>query len=321
MRVPFLVLALAACLVLGPVADALAKSSGGSRGSFSSSGSRSSSSGWSSSTRPSAPSQPSGSTGSSGWSSSTTQRQATPSPSGQPQATQPAPSTSGTWSSSTGQSAAPGQTARPGQTSAFSSAGGDAVKRQAASGSYQDYQAKYSKTGNALNDTSGGRPILNPNRTFNSYKDYDAYRGNYYAGRGWSAPGYAFGSFSGFGMWDAMFLWFMMSHLSGPSFFYNHQADPGVQAFQKEAQRLSESNADLKKQLDEVNAKLDDLKKSGQPVDPKAVPQDVDPNIMLAKPPVVDSPKDSGHGLTWVLFGLAALAGVSYFAFFRRKSA
>ncbi len=177
----------------------------------------------------------------------------------------------------------------------------------AATRSYQDYQGQFAKSGNAV-PGAGGQPILNPNRKFGSYNEYNSYRNSYYGSRGWSAPGYAFGGFSSFGMWDAMFLWFMMSHAGGSSFFYNHQNDPGVQAFQKEAQTLAASNEDLKKQVAEMNTKLDDLKKSGAPVDPKAMPADVDPNVALAKPPVDDTPKSSGGWFFPLAMGGLALA-------------
>lgn len=325
-------------LVLAPTAESLAKSSG-SRSSFSSRGSSSgsgwssssrsssgwsgsskssgSSSGWSSSSKPSGSSSgwsgtsrpsDSGSSGSSGWGAS---RQAAPSSS---------PSSGSGWSNSSG--ASQSSSARPGSGSAFSSSGSGAVKRQASTSSYRDYQGRFGKSGNAVSGNSTGeRPILNPNRSFNSYGDYNRYRDNYYSGRGWSAPGYAFGSYSSFGMWDAMFMWFMLSHLtSGSSFFYNHQSDPGVQAFQKEAQRMAESNADLKKQVDELNAKLDDMKKSGVAPDPNTpLPADVDPNVALAKPKIAESSPGGG----WLLPATAALAAILAIGYFmtRRRSA
>ena len=124
-------------------------------------------------------------------------------------------------------------------------------------------------------------------------------------------------------MWDAMFLWFMMSHAGGGSFFYNHQNDPGVQAFQKEAQSMAASNEDLKNQVAEMNTKLDDLKKSGAPVDPKALPADIDPNVALAKPPVDEAPKSSGGGWFFpvAMGGLALALGWMLFNRIRKRSA
>ncbi|MFP5240449.1 MAG: hypothetical protein ACLGQW_11520 [Acidobacteriota bacterium] len=325
-----LALALALCMVFGPAALSLAKSSSSSsRGSFSSSGSRSSSSsGWSSSSKPSSSSSSTGTSSSSGWSSSGSSSTSKPSTSGTsastPPASAPAQSTSSqpgqsSWSNSSG--AATSQGSKPSGTSAFSSSGTSSVNKTAATKSYQEYQGQFGKSGNPVNPGQVGtsKPILNQNRSFGSYQDYSNYRGNYYAGRGWSAPGYAFNSYSSFGMWDAMFMWFMLSNLtSGSSFFHNHQNDPGVQAFKQEAQKLSESNADLKKQLDELNAKLDTMKKDGTPVDPNAMPKDVDPNVVMAQPKI--ETKNAASNMLWPIVGLVAIGGAAYFMFFRRRA-
>ncbi|MFP5222039.1 MAG: hypothetical protein ACLGSA_07095 [Acidobacteriota bacterium] len=321
-----LALAVALMLIVGPTGLAFAKKSGGG-GSFSSGGSRSGSSGWSSSSRPGtpppAPSSPSPSGGTSGWSSSKPAAPSQPTQPGQPGApAQSSPASPGGFSNSGGASS--GTASRSAGTSAFSSSGADAAKRQAATTSYQGYQGLYSKSGNAVPGQVGtNKPILNQNRTFGSYQEYNGYRDNYYAGRGYSAPGYAFNSFSRFGMWDAMFMWFMLSNMtSGAGFFHNNQNDPGVKAFKEEAAKLSESNADLKKQLDEMNAKLDSMKKDGVPVEPGSVPKDVDPNIALAEPKIDDSKGDSGKssgGLFWPLATMAVLGGGALWMFNRRR--
>jgi hypothetical protein len=318
MPAKYLALMLAGLLALAPACPVWAKSGGSS---FSSGGSRSSSSGWSSSSRPSAPAATSTprSAAPSGWSNSTQ----SPAPAQNPS---PAPSSKGAWSNSTGQSA--GQASQPRSGSAFSSSGNTAVNRQAAATSYQEYQGRFAKTGNPAQPGSAGSGPT-PTRTFNNYHDYYNYRDNYYAGRGFATPGWAFMSYPRFGLWDSLFLWYMLSHLSGPGFFYNHQSDPGVQAFQTEAQRLAQSNTDLKKQLDEMNTKLDDLKKANTPVDPKAMPEGVDPSLALAQPPVTqaqarqEAPEPqpssgSGNTLTWALVFLTGILGVAYFVARRR---
>lgn len=308
-----LALAVALMIVVGPTGFAVAKKGG----SFSSGGSRSGSSGWSSSSKPSTPA-PSQSGSSSGWSGS---KPSTTQPSAPAKSSQTAP---GGFSNSSG--AASGTASKAGGTSAFSSAGASTAQRQAATTSYKGYQGLYSKPGNPVGagQVSTGKPILNQNRSFGSYKDYNGYRDNYYAGRGYAAPGYAFNSFSRFGMWDAMFMWFMLSNMtSGAGFFHNNQSDPGVKAFKEEAAKLSESNADLKKQLDEMNAKLEGMKNEGVPVDPSAFPKDVDPNIALADPKIDESMRDSEEssgGLFWPLAAAAALGGGALWMFNRRRA-
>lgn len=323
MRLRILPLLLAAALIALPGADALAKSS-----SFSSGGGRSSSSGssgWSSSSRPSSPS-PSSSGGSSGWSSGSSASKpssgATPPLSSQPAQQSGTQSGQSGWSNSSGASAQ--GAAKPGTASSFSSSGNASVNRMASTRSYQEYQGQFAKGGNAV-PNAGGQPILNPGRTFNTYNEYNTYRTNYYGSRGWFAPGYAYGGYSSFGMWDAMFLWFMLSHAGGGSFFYNHQNDPGVQAFQRETQTLAASNEDLKKQVSELNTKVEELKKSGAPVDPKALPPDVDPAVAMAKPPVAEAESPQGSGGGWffpMLMGASALVlGLMLFNRIRRRSA
>jgi len=121
-----------------------------------------------------------------------------------------------------------------------------------------------------------------------------------------------------------MFLWFMIRSASGPSFMYNHQNDPGVQAFKKEADKLAEDNTELKKQLAEVNAKVDQLKKEGKPVDPQYIPKDVDPALALAADRVVKEPdqapkKEGGSkGIGMAVLALGVL-GVLAFILVRRK--
>jgi len=212
------------------------------------------------------------------------------------------------------------QSSRSG-TSAFSSSGADFLRRQAATSSYQGYQGLYAKPNNPINpnQVTTDKPILNRSRTFNSWQDYSGYRDNYYSGRGWSAPAWSFGGHSSFGMWDAMFMWFMLSHLtSGAGFFYNHQNDPGVQAFRQEADKLALSNADLKNQVDALNAKLDELKKSGAPIDPTAAPAGVDANVAMARPEI-HAQENAGQTLFWPVVGLICAGGVFYLLFMRKR--
>jgi len=119
-----------------------------------------------------------------------------------------------------------------------------------------------------------------------------------------------------------MFLWFIMRQASGPSFMYNHQNDPGVQAFKKEAEKLSADNADLKKQLDELNGKVEQLKKDGKPVDPKYMPEGVDPAIAQAAERVVkeEAPKKDGgsKGMVTALVALGVF-GLLGFILVRKK--
>ncbi|MYL83503.1 hypothetical protein GTA51_10240 [Desulfovibrio aerotolerans] len=350
----FLLLALA--LVLGgqPAQAKSSKSSSSSGGksssSFSSSGKSSSSSsgkssGWSNSLTPSAPAAPAkpSSSSSSGWGNSSAPSApgsakpgSTPAsdpgsgkaPSGwgnsapkaaPAQSSTPKPATGGAWSNSTGTSAAPGADSGRSKSS-FATTGQTAVQKEASTKAYNEYKGKFAKPDNPVRD-SGAASGPQPTRTWDSYRDYSNNRDNYYAGRGWSAPGYAYRSAPSFGLWDAMFLWFMLRQASGPSFLYNHQGDPGVQAFRQEADKLAASNEDLKKQLADVDAKIAQMRKDGVPVDPKNL-DGVDPSVALAAERVVreDAAKASGLG-SWVwILGAGVAVAVLFLLLTRRRA-
>jgi len=313
-RILFLLLLLVLA-VGGQQAQAKKNSSSfSSGGKVSSSSSSTKSSGWSnSSSAPAAPAAaPRQSAPATGWSNSAPQT-AKPQPQAAPAPAQTLPgkpATGGSWGNSTGASTTPAaESTRP--KSSFSSAGQTAIQKDASLKAYNDYKGKFAKPENPVNPSSLGTvPAPQPTRTWDNYRDYRDYRDNYYSGRGWNPPGYAYRSFPSFGLWDAMFLWFMLRQASGPSFMYNHQSDPGVQAFRQEADKLAASNADLKKQLTDLDAKVDQMKKNGVPVDPKQLPEGVDPAVALAAEKVVkENPavKSSGGG-TWLWIAGAGLA-------------
>lgn len=324
-RVLFLVLILA-LTVDGQTARAKSSSSssGGKSSSSSSSSSSSKSSGWSnSSSKPSTsttPAKPGSST--SGWSNSSPQTVKSPPPSAPspaPGATQKA-TTSGTWSNSSGASATPGTDSGRAKSS-FSSAGQSAIQKEASVKAYNEYKGKFAKPDNPVGQTgSTTTPAPQPSRTWDNYRDYRSYRDNYYAGQGWRAPGYAYQSYPSFGLWDAMFLWFMLRQASGPSFMYNHQNDPGVQSFRQEADKMAASNADLKKQLADLDAKVEQMKKDGVAVDPKKMPEGIDPAVALAAEKVVreDAAKKSGMG-SWIWIAGAGLAVAAAFMLLTRS--
>lgn len=148
---------------------------------------------------------------------------------------------------------------------------------------------------------------------------------NWYGQRGWSPASYMQGGRS-FGMWDAMFLWFMLDSLTKPShaaFFHNHQDDPGVQQWRSEAERLAKDNKDLAAKLAELDKSTKAMK--GQPVDPKALPSDVPLDVATGSVNGDDSasalqqPESGGSGLLWVVLILAAVLFLLWLA--RRRLA
>ena len=84
-------------------------------------------------------------------------------------------------------------------------------------------------------------------------------------------------------MWDSMALWYMLDNASDrnqSAMAYNYQNNRDFQQWRREADRLSESNTDLKIKL----ALLDQQVKSmdGQPIDDTYAPNGMDKDLMLS---------------------------------------
>jgi hypothetical protein len=269
-----IILVMSAFLVLGPT-PADARSSGSS----SSSSSRSSN-GYS---RPSAPA---------------------PAPSVTP------PSSSGT--SSRGY-ALPGQAPSANSAPRTSSGSDAALSRQTSGNALKNYNAQQERAAYARQAPPA--PVTPAFQGYSGrYSSYDSWyssRSAYYGGFGWGPPGYAYRSYSSFGMWDALFLWFMLDSVSNAShaaWFYNHQQDPGYVDWRREADRLSADDADLKQKLADLDARTQTLQ--GQPRDPNYMPPDAKPELALASEHVVaQPPPSSGHPVLYFLLGMLVVVG------------
>jgi len=192
-----------------------------------------------------------------------------------------------------------------GSSSSSSSAGDRAMTRQGSGAALDSYRTKQNadRTPSAASagGTSGGS-----SRGFG----YTLPRANtdYYRGNNWSAPSYAGSMSRGFGMWDAMFLWFMLDSISRPShaaFFHNNENDPGYQQWRAEANKLAADNAELKGKLAALDGEL--AKQKGQPVTPGAVPDDVPKAVAVVAPPETGGSSFGWIGWTVLLIGAFVL--------------
>jgi hypothetical protein len=236
----------------------------------------------------------------------------------------PAPSTS----KSTNGYAVPGQSSEgsPASTTARSPlTGSDAAMSKQASGSaLRNYSTAKEQPSFArgTGPAAAASPAFSSySGRFHSYDDYYARRGSYYDGFGWRPPMYAYSSRSSFGMWDAMFMWFMLDSISNAShamWFHNHSDDPGYAQWRQEADRLAADNADLRTKLDALDAKQKET--AGQPRDPSYMPPDAKPELALAAENAV-VPQPSSTGPNWLVDGLAVLAVGGLFLFLRRRRA
>jgi hypothetical protein len=140
---------------------------------------------------------------------------------------------------------------------------------------------------------------------------------DWYRRRGWSLPPYAHRSPPRFGVWNALFLWFLLDHLSAPghaAFFYNHQDDPGYRQWRAEANRQAQDDPQLKAKLDQLDGDL--AARQGQPRDPNYLPPGVPAGVAHA-----GSGPSAGGALLWLLLLVGGTAFLYRVGGRRRSSA
>ena len=135
-----------------------------------------------------------------------------------------------------------------------------------ASGSSVKNSPLYRRAGNSAPSRSG---------------DYWQRRDRFYGG--WTGPSYMYMGAPRYGMWDGMFLWFVLSNVHSPgygSFAHHHRNDPALQEWMAEAEQLSADNAEIRGQLDALKTEMAALE--GRPVDKNYLPPGVDTDMVLA---------------------------------------
>jgi hypothetical protein len=139
-------------------------------------------------------------------------------------------------------------------------------------------------------------------------------REDWYGRSGWPLPSSAGRPLPQFGMWDAMFVWYLLNTLSQPGhadFFHHHAGDPGYAAWRAEADRLAATDPSVRQKLAELDARLAAVQ--DQPRSRDYLPPDTPPSIALAADREAD---DSGWGLGFILL-LVVVGGVVWFAWRR----
>ena len=162
---------------------------------------------------------------------------------------------------------------------------------------------------------SGGSSGARTDRRTPSYRPPAASGGNWFAQQGWSAPRYAAAAPRSFGVWDGLFLWFMLDHLTRPgyaNFFRNQQNDPGLQQWRQQADQMAQEDPALRRKLAELDARTAEPDGSSGWVE---VPPDIPPGVATADATKVRTPSSGGSGLGGTLFSILLLGGAGFLAY------
>jgi hypothetical protein len=132
-------------------------------------------------------------------------------------------------------------------------------------------------------------------------------RPDWYRDRGWLPQPGVFGAGRSFGVWDGLFLWFLLDNLSRAGsidFFRNHRDDPAIREWRAEAERQARDNAELRERLDRLDRELG--RQPDASTDPNYLPPGVPPEIALgprddARTPTTGAPEPAGGAGAWVV--------------------
>ena len=142
---------------------------------------------------------------------------------------------------------------------------------------------KASTTTNTPRTTTQARTRYQSNPTYSRARGYDS--GTYYSRRSayygtWSTPAYVYYGAPSYGMFDALFLYHILSTPHAGSMAYHYQNNSDYQTWRSEAEALAVENDELRTQLAAMDAAMASV--TG-PVQEGFVPEGVDADLMLAE--------------------------------------
>lgn len=164
-----------------------------------------------------------------------------------------------------------------------------AYKQQQSAFKQKPLSANKTTTSTRTNYKTSTNPIITKTTHVNR-TTYVNRRGSYY--NNWNTPSYAYNSYSSFGIWDSMALWYMMDHLNEAKYremYYHQRNTPGMQEWRAEANKLSADNAEMKAKLALMDTQVNIMKKQGIKVDPSYTPPGVDPDLLLSSEVLTDT--------------------------------
>ncbi|MFH1117414.1 MAG: TAXI family TRAP transporter solute-binding subunit [Pseudomonadota bacterium] len=154
---------------------------------------------------------------------------------------------------------------------------------------YQAEQSKFKKSGtqdfddrkyadNPIYGKAGANPGF-------SHQDHYRQRDDYWRNQGVGHSSRMYGGPSSFGLWDAAFLYGMLSLANRPNsaaFAYHHQNDPGYLQWRRQAEEQAKTDGELRKQLAEMDKQVAAMKAQGVKVDPAYLPDGVPPELAVS---------------------------------------
>lgn len=162
-------------------------------------------------------------------------------------------------------------------------------RKRASQESLKAHQAEQSKFKQAPYNPDASKnesnPLYQKGKVYSGF-DYKTHYGNrdgYYRSQGYQPPPYAYRAAPSFGIFDTLFLFWMLDHLGNrnvAAMAHNHSDDPGFKKWRQEADNLAKDNVELKSKLNELDNQMKAM--AGTPKDPGYLPNDIPAEVALA---------------------------------------
>lgn len=136
-------------------------------------------------------------------------------------------------------------------------------------------RARFVRAAGPFRFLPGYRPLLHGMRIVPGTYYYR--RGVFYDSFGWVTPPWTYNMYPRYGLWDTNFLAFALAHILEPPyalFFYHHWREPEIVQWMADTNRLAAENAELRAQVDAMNARTAEIGQTGVTRDPTYVPED-----------------------------------------------
>jgi TRAP transporter TAXI family solute receptor len=164
-------------------------------------------------------------------------------------------------------------------------------RKQRSQESLQAYKAEQSKFKNPEVKVDASKyensPLYQKGKVYSGYdfRSQSSARDGFYRGQGYQPPPYVYNSSPSFGMFDSLFLFWMLNNIGNKNVAataYHHAEDPGFQKWRQDVEELSKNNADLKNKLAEMDKQVKAMQ--GTPKDAAYLPKGVTTDVALAAP-------------------------------------
>lgn len=162
-------------------------------------------------------------------------------------------------------------------------------KKKAAQESLLRYKSENSRFQKPAPKLEGGgyenNPLYQKGKVYSGF-DYGSHydrRDSYYRSQGYRPSAAAFSSAPSFGMFDTLFLFWMLNHASNRNVAataYHHAEDPGFKKWREEVETMAKTDPELKTKLAEMDKQIKALQ--GTPKDPGYLPTGVPADVALA---------------------------------------